>query len=227
MKRLSSFGAVTVILAGTVVAACDMTEMSTAASPAFDAGVSGNQVAPDEGDAGQGPESATPPDMPPPSTTHPLAASTLAPNLQAMGINLHDLPALYEIKQDKDKLHAVMQSFTKALGVPCGTCHMEKDNDAGLDFAAETPEKNVAKAMWDRFVGGLATVDGTPLYCDSCHQGSLKFLDRSNDGALGVWMRENFVHKLKRDDGQDHNCSTCHGSPFDPHFLTGWRDGEE
>ena len=39
-------------------------------------------------------------------------------------------------------------------------------------------------------------------------------------------MEENFVEKLKRNDGKEHNCETCHGDPFDDSFLDNWRAGK-
>jgi hypothetical protein len=52
--------------------------------------------------------------------------------------------------------------------------------------------------------------DGNALYCDSCHNGQLHFLDRSNRGALMDWMSDNFVDTLKRKDGQGMSCASCH-----------------
>ena len=51
-------------------------------------------------------------------------------------------------------------------------------------FAADTPQKRVAQKMWDEFVRKLSLPDGQPLYCDSCHQGKLTFLDRSDTSAV-------------------------------------------
>jgi hypothetical protein len=88
-----------------------------------------------------------------------------------------------------------------------------------LDFEAWTPNKRIASKMWSEFVQKLEFANGDPLYCDSCHQGKNKFLDRSNEAALKDWMHDNFVDKLVRKDGQPMSCANCHGMPFDGHFL--------
>jgi formate-dependent nitrite reductase cytochrome c552 subunit len=79
--------------------------------------------------------------------------------------------------------------------------------------------------MWQHFVKKLELADGNPLWCDSCHQGRAAFLDRGDDDALAAWMNANFVGKLARSDGGQHACATCHGSPFDGHFLDAWQKG--
>jgi hypothetical protein len=90
------------------------------------------------------------------------------------------------------------------------------------DFDAWTPNKHIAAKMWSEFVQKLAFKNGDPLYCDSCHQKKAKFLDRSDDSALGDWMHQNFVEKLVQKDGQPLQCATCHGKPFDGQFLDKW-----
>jgi hypothetical protein len=35
-------------------------------------------------------------------------------------------------------------------------------------------------------------------------------------------MSENYTDKLKRRDGKDVECETCHGDPADPDFLAKW-----
>lgn len=106
-----------------------------------------------------------------------------------------------------------MKTFSKALGVPCTKCH-----DAN-NFEAPTKNKRIASMMWDLYVRGFAMADGSPVYCDTCHGGKKEFLDRHDQKALGHWMHENFVDKLKRTDGKTNACETCHGKPFQPEFL--------
>jgi len=93
---------------------------------------------------------------------------------------------------------------------------------ATLDFAAETEKKKIAKGMWSHFVRALKNKDGSGIYCDSCHQGKMQFLDRGNDRSLGAWMKANLVEKLARVDGKEHTCTTCHGEPFDGSFIDKW-----
>jgi hypothetical protein len=153
----------------------------------------------------------------PPSTIgpmKPIKASAMEADLKAIGLDIKKLPPLNKL--EPDKLRKVMQTFKTSLGVQCTGCH-----DAN-DFKAATPNKKVATHMWNDWVRGLTMEDGSPLYCDSCHQGSAKFLDRHDKKALSGWMDANFVSKLKRADKKEHGCETCHGDPFEPKLLDKW-----
>ena len=142
----------------------------------------------------------------------PLVASAMIADLKALGLDPGALPPLDKLPPDT--LRKVMKTFTKALGARCTDCHV-----AG-DFAAPTPRKAITVGMWNHFVRELAFKDGTPIYCDSCHQGTLTpLLDRHDDKALGHWMDQNYVTQLKRRDAKEHDCPTCHGDPFQPRFL--------
>lgn len=158
--------------------------------------------------------------MPPTSTTpgtnatRPIVASQMLGELKDIGLDLEKLPPLSKLPPDK--MRKVMKTFTKALGTTCNGCH------DGNDFHKDTPHKRVATKMWDLYVRGLRMADQSPLYCDSCHGGKQEFLDRQDPKALGHWMQENFVAKLKRPDGKEHNCATCHGQPFEPKILAAW-----
>jgi hypothetical protein len=99
-----------------------------------------------------------------------------------------------------------MKLIAKSLGASCSDCHEEGD------FGTPTPRKRIAAHMWNSFAAGLAMKGGAPLFCDSCHQGRTKLLDRHDPGALRAWMDRAFVAKLQRNDGQEHNCETCHGA---------------
>ena len=126
-----------------------------------------------------------------PSTTPPIRETIdpkIASMLKAGGIDLSkpaDLDLETILRSDK-KRDAVMESFTIALGVGCTGCHAK--SGAQVDYEAETPKKNVAKKMWSELVRGLQKKDGSAIYCDSCHQGSMTFLDRADDRALTTWM---------------------------------------
>ncbi len=144
-----------------------------------------------------------------------IRASQMAGDLQAAGVDLKKLPRDLG-KLEPVKLRKVMNTFTKSLGVQCNKCHLD-------DFKAPTPMKKVAARMWSDFVVGLQTEDGSPLYCDSCHQGKPEYLAKGDKKALSGWMDANFVKKLKRADKKDHGCETCHGEPFDGDFLGKWK----
>jgi len=143
-----------------------------------------------------------------------VAASMMLADLQGIGLDAKNLPPLDKL--EPDKLRKVMRTFSKALGAKCTDCHQD------ADYAAPTPMKAVAAHMWEEFSRKLAMSDGAPLYCDSCHQGRMKFLDRHDKKALSGWMDANFVDKEKRKDGKDHGCETCHGDPFEADILGKW-----
>lgn len=150
----------------------------------------------------------------------PRIASALA----AAGVTLDDLPDLTTLKNEPGhvRLRAVMKSFTIALGTTCSGCHVQGAT-TGAQFAIDTPRKKVARKMWSSFVATLKTSQGNPIYCDTCHQGRMTFLDRSDMPSLRGWMKTNFVDHLARKDGAQHACATCHGRPFQGAILDAWR----
>jgi hypothetical protein len=144
-------------------------------------------------------------------------ASGMAADLKALGLDAKALPPLAEL--DPGTLRKVMRTFTKSLGAQCTDCHQEND------YRAPTPRKNIAAKMWDRFARELTLEDGSALYCDSCHHGRMTpLLDRHNAKALSMWMDTNYVGALKRKDGKEHGCETCHGDPFEGHFVRMWSE---
>lgn len=157
---------------------------------------------------------------PPPPAPYTPVPSALGDALSAAGLDVTQLPPFDAL--DATARDAVMQSFARALGAGCDDCH-----DA--DRAAPTPRTRIARLMWDRFVRGLRLRGGGPLYCDSCHQGALTFLDHSDesiDGPIGQFMQASYVDALVRSDGAPHGCATCHGTPFVPGFLDDWGAGD-
>ena len=124
-------------------------------------------------------------------------------DLEALALDPRSLPPIEKL--DAKALRGVMKLIAKSLGAKCRDCHAEGD------FALPTPRKKVAAKMWNEFVVKLAFAgDGSPLFCDSCHQGRAKWLDRTDKKALSRWMDANFVEKLKRKDEREHDCETCH-----------------
>lgn len=156
-----------------------------------------------------------------PASMKPIKSAidpAIVAKLKSAGLDVEALPeSLDSIVEDKQKRSAVMTSFTLALGVECEGCHASTGGKT--DFKAETPEKKIAAKMWSSFVQGLKMADGKAIFCDSCHQGTAKFLDRTDEDALRTWMKQNFVGKLARRDGAEHGCATCHGNPFKGDFL--------
>jgi cytochrome c7-like protein len=144
----------------------------------------------------------------------PLMPTAMQAELQALALDPSNLPPIEKL--DPKALRGVMKLIAKSLGAKCGDCHSEGD------FAAPTPRKKVAAKMWDEFVVKLVFAsDGSPLFCDSCHQGRKKQLDRTDKKALATWMTANFVAKLKRKDDKDHDCETCHVN-MEMRFLNRW-----
>lgn len=144
--------------------------------------------------------------------------SQMAPELTALGLDPKNLPPMSKL--EPEKLRKVMKLISKSLGLQCNGCHLE-------DAAAATPRKRVAEKMWDEYLRGFALADGTPLFCDSCHQGAVVILDRTDKKALGKWMDAAFVEKLKpRPKGADLECASCHTEDREMHFIDLWKQGK-
>lgn len=161
------------------------------------------------GDGGSADAAVTVPETGPPATA-------MGDALAAAGLDPAALPPLDEVTGAQRD--AVMDTFSRALGLGCGDCHE-------ADYTVATPRTRVARKMWDRMVRGLARRDGGALYCDSCHAGQATFLDRADprpDGALGRWMQASYVDPVVRRDGAPHDCASCHGTPFVGGFLDDW-----
>lgn len=160
------------------------------------------------------------------SSTRPLAeavAPEIISTLRGAGFALDALPELESLHETgHPRMRAIMKTFTIALGTTCDGCHIAKA-ESDEEFRVDTPRKRVAAQMYARFVGELQKKGGGAIYCDTCHQGSIKFLDRSNDDALATWMQENLVDRLERKDGKAQACATCHGTPFSGPMLDAWR----
>ncbi len=148
-----------------------------------------------------------------PGPTAGVIPSAMGEQLKAAGLDLKNLPSLEDI--DDAHMIDVMKIISTTLGTKCDGCHT-------MDKKEETTNKRIARVMWEELVVKLTLKDGTPLFCDSCHQGKLEFIDRTDENAIGGWMKTNFVEALARKDGQKHTCSTCHGTPFVGGLLDVW-----
>jgi hypothetical protein len=145
----------------------------------------------------------------------PIKPSAMLADLTALGLDPKNLPPIEKL--EPKKLREVMKLLAKATGGKCADCHTEGD------FAAQTRRKKIAAKMWDEFAAKLTFSDGSPLFCDSCHQARFIQLDRRDKkGALKDFMQSSFVDKLKRKDGKDHGCETCHGDDWNMTFLKQW-----
>jgi hypothetical protein len=145
-----------------------------------------------------------------------VRATRKTKSLAAAGLDVANLPPLETLRPGPKQ--RVMRTFSEALGVPCVGCHA-----ADGDFTADTRRKRVARRMWDEIVRVVKLSDGSPIYCDSCHDGALFHLDRRDPKGLSSYMCDTMVGGLERTDGRPHDCTTCHGDPPDLHLLTTWK----
>jgi Cytochrome c7 and related cytochrome c len=154
--------------------------------------------------------------------------TAMAGDLLAIGLDVANLPPIEKLPPTA--LRRVMKLFTRSLGVQCADCHARQESGEVASFAAPTRRKKIASKMWDELVVRLqVSADGSggggaPLFCDSCHQGRVVQLDRSDKKALGDWMQASFVDRLSRKDGTRHDCETCHVGR-EMHLLAKWGGG--
>jgi hypothetical protein len=150
-----------------------------------------------------------------PGAMEGVRATKMGPALEAAGLDVRNLPPIEQLSPAQKQ--KVMRTFTESLGVPCLGCHAEEA------FAADTRRKRVAKRMYNEMVRALTLRDGEPVYCDSCHDGTMHMLDRRDTAKLTKHMSETLVGQFARVDGRVHDCTTCHGEPPDYHMLTAWK----
>lgn len=197
-----------IVAAGCAGASPAQTDVPT---PAGTSGTDGGRP-PSTDDAGPL-ASATPTSPVAPGPMKPPTPTIYAAELQAIGLDPQHLPPLNKIAPEQ--LRKVMPLVAKSLGVKCNACH---NFNADTPAAQRTPRMNVASHMWNDFVR-TRTIDGDqPVFCDSCHHGSLTFLDRHDRPALEHWMDESFVKTLGAE-----KCETCHGTPPRWKFIDVWR----
>jgi hypothetical protein len=143
----------------------------------------------------------------------PPIPSALGADLQALGVDPKNLPPIDKL--DPKGLRGAMTLLARSLGAKCSDCHAEGD------FAAPTRRKKIAAKMWNEFAAKLTTAEGSAVFCDSCHQGRIVQLDRTDKKALAKWMDANFVDGLKRKDGTAEECESCHVD-MEMRFLAKW-----
>jgi hypothetical protein len=150
-----------------------------------------------------------------------IVPSKMVADIKAIGIDLAKPGDL--AKMDMSKKKKLMPFFVKALGMSgCEGCHV-----AG-DFKAPTHNKQMASGMWNHFVRDLRAKGGGAMFCDSCHQGKQKLLDRSDKKALAKFMTANYQDKLDRADQKEHSCTTCHSDPFEGKvFAKVWKVAQQ
>ena len=104
-----------------------------------------------------------------------------------------------------------MPIFVKALGYEdCKGCHVEGD------FKKKTRNTKIAEHMYDDFVAKMRDDKGVAnIFCDSCHQGKAKVLNRADLKAVGKYMDDEYVNHLARADKKATECGTCHGDTME------------
>ncbi len=138
----------------------------------------------------------------------PLVESKLAGDLKAIGINLAKIPEIGKLPLSQKK--KVMPIMQKAMGyAACTDCHVEGD------FKAETRNLKISREMWNAYTAPLRDEKGGVLFCDSCHSGQPKVLNRADQEALRKFMEEEYEHKITTADKKEVECSTCHGDAME------------
>jgi hypothetical protein len=139
----------------------------------------------------------------------PIGPSKLAEEVKKAGIDIAKSPSLEKMASgDKKKL---MPFFVKALGMKdCSGCHASLS-----DYKTVTRNMQLTRGMWTHFVAQARDASGGTMFCDSCHVGSAKILNRSDKDAVKKFMQAEYVGKLKRADKKDMECMSCHGDAMD------------
>lgn len=152
-----------------------------------------------------------------PSGNTPIGPSKYIEDVKKIGIDFKKATELEKIPlADKKKL---MPFFQKSLGYDsCTGCHVDGD------YKQATRNMKIARGMWKSFVAALRDDKGNPIFCDSCHQGKAKLLNRANRKAVADFMESDYQNKLNRADKKDHACSTCHGEDMETKiFEKSWK----
>ncbi|MBK8252288.1 MAG: hypothetical protein IPK82_06415 [Polyangiaceae bacterium] len=145
----------------------------------------------------------------PPAPPGPaIKATAFAEDLKKAGFDLAKMPPKLDKMTDAQK-KKIMPLFVKALGYEnCTGCHVDGD------FKKKTRNIHIAEHMYDEFVAALRDEKGgATVFCDSCHQGKPKVLNRADKEAVGKYMDEQYVNKFARADKKKNECASCHGDP--------------
>ena len=144
----------------------------------------------------------------------PVMASKMGEDLKKLGFDLAKLPPKLD-KMPEAQKKKIMPLFVKALGFEnCNGCHVEGD------FKKKTRNTHMAVEMWEHFVVALRGEKGAAnMFCDSCHQGKAKMLNRADSRGIQTFMKEQYEDKLERADKKEHSCGSCHSDPFEPKIF--------
>jgi hypothetical protein len=154
-------------------------------------------------------DAATPPPAPIGAAKNvPLVQSKFIADLKGAGINTAKIPEIGKIPLAQKK--KIMPFMQKAMGyTACTGCHVEGD------FKAETRNLKISRQMWNAYTVPMLDEKGGPVFCDTCHSGQVKVLNRADKEAVKKFMEDEYEHKLTRADKKDMECSTCHGDTME------------
>ena len=157
-----------------------------------------------------GPTASATPTAPPAPPGPPIKASAFAEDLKKAGFDLAKLPPKIDKMSDGQK-KKIMPLFVKALGYEnCQGCHVEGD------FKKKTRNLEIAEHMYDEFVAALRDENGkATVFCDSCHDGKAKMLNRADRTAMSKYMETEYVGHFTRADKKNQECSSCHTDTFE------------
>lgn len=178
-------------------------------------------VTPRPTDTGKAPEPPRPAGDP--NLMRPVTASTMADDLKEAGFDINKLPPMS--KMSGAQKAKVMKAISKATGMSCKKCHVDGD------FKKDTPNRIIARHMWDEYTVALKLSDSSPLFCDSCHHNHDDILTRGPDhrSEVSAYMDANYVQKFApREGGGAVACSTCHGASMEYDiFNNTWKAGKQ
>jgi hypothetical protein len=140
----------------------------------------------------------------------PIRPSALLAEVKKLGIDTTKPLSAIPLQIKKQ----LMPLFKQALGYEsCSGCHI------GNDYDKPTRNKEITRKMWEKFLVGMRDAQGGGLFCDSCHGGRAKSLDRTAMEGVQRLMETDYVTKLARADKQPHDCTACHGKEPEPKII--------
>jgi hypothetical protein len=146
------------------------------------------------------------PDAPPAAggkKSTPIRESKMLEDVKKIGLDIKKLPDFDKMPMAQKK--KLMPLFQKAMGYgDCWGCHVKDD------YKAETRHLKITRGMWKHFVVAVRDEKGGAVFCDTCHEGSDKNLDRSDRKAVEKFMEDEYEHKLTKSDKKAMECTTCH-----------------
>lgn len=181
------------------------TPTSSAATPA----PSGTpEAAPTSAPAGSSAAAATPPAPIGAAKNVPVVESKMLEDLKKAGVAIDKIGDLEKLPLAAKK--KVMPLMQKALGYEaCTGCHVEGD------YKKDTRNMKISREMWRAYSVALRDEKGKAVFCDNCHSGQAKVLNRADKEALKQFMEDEYEHKFFLPGKKAAECSTCHGDAME------------